>query len=325
MPFDPHLFRHQLFSGQFDFDAMAAALWRYQVAQNPVMRDFAERLGRPRDEIISMPIAFFKHFAMQTGGTWEPEAVFTSSGTTGQVPSRHLVRDLSLYDQNSLCGFQHFFTASRYRILALLPSYLERGHSSLVRMVQVWMDNFGLPGSGFFLRDFAALRARLEEAQALGEPVLLIGVAFALLDFAEEQPTQLPPDTVVIETGGMKGRREELIRSELHARLCAGLGVEQVHSEYGMTELMSQAYTGAGGRFRPAPTLRVQIRDLHLDRLRLGPGITGRIHLIDLANLHSCAFIATDDLGRWHEDGTFEVLGRVDAAELRGCSLMYTG
>lgn len=272
-----------------------------------------------------MPIAFFKQFEMRTAAPWPVEAVFESSGTTGSTPSRHLLRDRSLYEENTLLGFRHFFPEKKYRILALLPHYLERGSSSLVHMVKVWMERLGLPESGFFLHDFEKLRQSLLEAKAAGEPILLMGVAYALLDFAEQYPLTLPPDSIVIETGGMKGRREELVRDELHRRLQKGLGLEQIRSEYGMTELMSQAYTVAQGRFRPAPTLRVRISDVHLDRLDQPAGVTGRIHLIDLANLHSCAFIATDDLGRWYPDGTFEVLGRIDTAELRGCSLMYGG
>jgi hypothetical protein len=318
--FDLASYQSRLGQSPVPFDTLQAELWRYQRAHNPVMAAFAEGLGR--EEPFSMPIEAFKRFAMQCG-QWEPATIFESSGTTGQIPSRHLVRDLALYRRNVLAGFAEFFPSRPYRILALLPSYLERGHSSLVYMVQTWMDEFGVPGSGFFLHDFAALREAIAEAQVRGERLLLIGVAFALLDFAEAQPISLPPDSLVIETGGMKGRREELTRTALHARLKQGLGIERVHSEYGMTELMSQAYTTENGRFRPASTLRVWISDVHHDRIVMPAGRTGRLHLVDLANVHSCGFIATDDLGRWHEDGTFEVLGRIDQVELRGCSLMY--
>lgn len=301
-------------------EALTDALWTYQLQTNAVMGDFARGLGRHAP--FSMPIAFFKEFAMQCG-QWPAEAIFESSGTTGQTPSRHYVRDLRLYRRNVLAGFRAVFPDQSYRILALLPSYLERGNSSLVYMVQTWIDAFGTVGSGFFLHDFEALRRAIEAAQQAGEHLLLIGVAFALLDFAEQTGTALPADSVVIETGGMKGRRAELTRAELHARLQAGLGIERIHSEYGMTELMSQAYTRGGERFYPAPTLRAWVSDVHLDTLVMPPGQTGRLHLIDLANVHSCGFIATDDLGRLHEDGSFEVLGRIDQAELRGCSLMY--
>jgi hypothetical protein len=319
---DPSTYLAQLWQAAPPTEALTQQLWDHQVHTNAVMGDFAHRLGRRSP--FSMPIEFFKHFAMQSGA-WEAEAIFESSGTTGQTPSRHHVRDLSLYRQNVLFGFRHHFPAQRYRILALLPSYLARGHSSLVYMVQTWMDAFGTAGSGFFLHDFDALREAIATGAAQGERLLLIGVAFALLDFVEESPLTLPPDSLVIETGGMKGRREELTREALHVRLRAGLGLRQIHSEYGMTELMSQAYTEASGRFRAAPTLQAWVSDLHHDGLPMPLGQTGRLHLIDLANLHSCGFIATDDLGRLHPDGSFEVLGRIDQAELRGCSLMYVG
>lgn len=260
---------------------------------------------------------------MRCGEDWSPETVFLSSGTTGQIPSQHQVRDLALYRRNVMAGFRAIYPAQRYRIFALLPSYLERGHSSLVYMVKVWMEEMGLPGADFYLDDTDRMRLDLRTAIEQEAPILIIGVAYALLDFVAAQGLKLPADSLVIETGGMKGRKKEMLRSDLHARLCAGFGVERVHSEYGMTELLSQAYTGPTGRFVPAPTLRVRVSDIHLDRLNLPLGQAGRLHLIDYANLHSCAFIATDDLGRLHPDGSFEVLGRLDTAEIRGCSLMY--
>jgi hypothetical protein len=301
-------------------EALIRWLWDYQRSCNPVLREYAERLGV--EGPVSLPVAFFKHFPLQSG-VWEPELAFESSGTTGQTPSRHLIRDAQLYARTTLQGFFRFFPRHPRRILALLPSYLERGQSSLVQMVKDWMDAFGLPGSGFYLYNTELLRQSVAEAADAGEPVLLIGVAYALLDLVEERAMPLPPGAMVLETGGMKGRREELTREELHARLRAGLGVAHVYSEYGMTELMSQAYLLPGGRFHPAPTMRIRISDIHLDRLDQPPGITGRIHVTDLANVHSCAFIATDDLGRLYPDGSFDVLGRLDTAELRGCNLMY--
>lgn len=324
MSFDPVAFARALAQPDPPFDSLAAALWAHQREAVPAVRAYCEALtaqGLPIAHPLPLPIAFFKHFALKDGD-WPAAAIFESSGTTGQVPSRHHVPDLDFYTQNALRGFRHFFAPGPYRILALLPSYLERGNSSLVQMVKGWIDHFGLPGSGFFLHDFDALRQAVHEAR---EPVLLIGVAFALLDLVQDAPLALPPGSFVIETGGMKGRREELSRPELHARLRAGLGDAPIHSEYGMTELLSQAYTGPDGRFRCPPTLRVRIADFHLDRLTQPPGTSGRIILTDLANIHSCAFIATDDIGRQYEDGSFEVLGRIDAAELRGCNLMYVG
>ncbi|MEM7368854.1 MAG: acyl transferase [Bacteroidota bacterium] len=309
-----------LLEGEDSFSKKEEILWAYQSQYNPIIRQFCETIGSDLPQ--SIPIEFFKHKALKTG-EWEAQTIFESSGTTTQQPSRHLVRDLELYEQTTLKGFDTFYHRQPYRILALLPSYLERGNSSLVHMVKTWIETFGLPGSGFFLHNFDALRQQLHEAMEAGERILLIGVAFALLDFAEEQAFPLPGDSLVIETGGMKGRKEEIVREELHTRLKVSFAVPQIYSEYGMTELMSQAYTGAHGRFLPAPTLRVYISDIHLNRLIQPVGVAGRIHLVDLANVHSCAFIATDDLGRMYADGSFEVLGRLDMAEMRGCSLMY--
>jgi hypothetical protein len=220
-------------------------------------------------------------------------------------------------------GFFHFFERKNYRILALLPSYLERGNSSLVQMVKLWMDEFGLPGSGFYLYNFDALSQAISEAADAGEPILLIGVAFALLDFAEQNKSPLPPDTLVLETGGMKGRKKEIIRDELHEMLSKGLGISHIGSEYGMTELMSQMYARRDGRFFSPPWVKVFISDIHLPDLPKATGQSGRINLIDLGNVDSCAFISTDDIGRMYEDGSFEVLGRLDYSEMRGCSLMY--
>ncbi|MDX2249271.1 MAG: acyl transferase [Bacteroidia bacterium] len=320
--FDPEIFFAQLYSETRDFNSLEADLWTFQYRHNPAIQAFCKELGT--DQPVSVPIGFFKHFEMKTG-EWMPETNFFSSGTTGQIPSRHPVKDISLYEKNSIEGFFAFFPRQRYRIMGLLPSYLERSGSSLVHMVKTWIEVFGLPGSGFYLHDFDSLRKTLEESAALGERILLIGVAYALLDFAEEKPIQLPPDSIVIETGGMKGRKEEMIREELHTRLQAGLGLKRIYSEYGMTELMSQAYTDITGRFRPAPTMRVYVSDIHLNRLIEPVGVSGRLHIVDLANVYSCAFIATDDIGKMYPDGTFEVLGRLDTAEMRGCSLMVNG
>ena len=302
------------------FAAQAAARWKYQRRANPHIARFCELLGSDAQTFI--PIVGFKEFEMKDGD-WKPEAVFESSGTTGQIPSRHFIKDLTIYRKSALDGFFHFFPKKQYRILALLPNYLERGNSSLVQMVKMWMDEFGLPGSGFYLYNFETLEQSLAEAADAREPILLIGVAYALLDFAEQFPQKLPSDTLVLETGGMKGRKEEITRDELHALLKEGLGVERVYSEYGMTELLSQCYTGAHGRFMTPPWAKVVISDLHHPDLPVAEGSSGRINIIDLANLHSCSFIATDDLGRMFPDGSFEVLGRIDNSELRGCSLMY--
>ncbi len=310
-----------LFDPDMIFSELAESLWRYQWENNPVIQRYMGHLGKRRMNYL--PISFFKAFDFKTGEDWLAEAIFESSGTTGQIPSRHFVRELKLYERIVLEGFFHFFPSGQYRILALLPSYLERENSSLVYMTKTWMDHFGLPGSGFYLYNFDALQQAVYEAMDAGEQILLIGVSFALLDFATQYPLRLSPNSIVIETGGMKGRREELTREKLHALLCEGLGIDHIYSEYGMTELMSQAYALKGGRFQTPPWMNVEITDIHLPFLRLPFGHTGRIQIVDLGNIHSCAFISTDDLGRKHEDGSFEVLGRIDQSELRGCSLMY--
>ncbi len=301
---------------------LVQALWDYQRAHNPVVREYSDRIGQKGP--VSLPISFFKSFPLQAG-EWQPQLTFESSGTTGQTPSRHLVKDPAWYEKIALQGFRERFGEGQYCILALLPSYLERGNSSLVYMVQSWIREFGLPGSGFYLNNLDELVEALQEGKQKREPMLLIGVSFALLDLAERGDVTVPSDMLIIETGGMKGRRKELTREELHATLRDGLGAQEIHSEYGMTELLSQAYTVDGFRFRPSSSMLVRISDLHLDRLNVPIGRVGRIQIVDLANVHSCAFIATDDLGRMHEDGTFEVLGRIDNAELRGCNLMYVG
>ena len=321
MGFSSDIFSQHLFTSDLDFEPLAQQLWDYQRSQNPVIQTFCQQLGST--ERTWIPIEFFKAFALKTGGDWEASYVFESSGTTGQTPSRHYVKDIQLYETALLKGFTHFFPQQSYRILALLPSYLERGNSSLVHMVKTWIDHFGLPGSGFYLYNFEELQQAIGEGGDAGEPMILIGVSFALLDFAEQYPQTLPPNTWVIETGGMKGRRAELTRTTLHERLCAGLGADNICSEYGMTELLSQAYAMEGGRFHTPPWMRIDIRDLHLPDLPRPQGSTGRICITDLANMHSCAFIATDDLGRQYPDGSIEVLGRVDNSELRGCNLMY--
>lgn len=316
---DISAFKQKIFTdSSHSFDALKDLLWEYQRNNNKPIQKYTDLL--PSQTQTFIPIEFFKHFALKTGEGWQAEAIFESSGTTGQQPSRHLTKDLDLYKKSTEEAFFRFFPKQSYKILALLPSYLERGNSSLVYMVQHWIESFGLPGSGFYLDDFQSLRAAMDDAK---EPIILIGVSFALLDFAEAYPGAFPEGSIVIETGGMKGRREELVRAELHARLCQAFSLPYVSSEYGMTELMSQAYAVKDGRFFSPPWLKIVITDVHLPEFIQPIGISGRINFIDLANIHSCAFIASDDIGRMHEDGSFEVLGRLDHAEMRGCSLMY--
>lgn len=311
---------NRIFSGQQSFASLAQEVWQFQLEHNPVVTRFCKLLGTKSQTFI--PIQFFKEFEMVTAGSWEPETIFRSSGTTGQTPSQHLVKDLSIYRTSHLNAFRHFYGGDDFSIFALLPNYLERGDSSLVQMVKDWIIEFGLPGSGFYLYNLDALQQALVEAMDRRERILLIGVSFALLDLVEAYQIKLPPNAIVMETGGMKGRRKEMVREELHSLIAEGLGVDKIHSEYGMTELLSQAYTLGGNRFQCPPWMKVVITDPYIPGREVSPGRTGRINVIDLANIYSCAFIQTEDLGRAYPDGTFEVLGRMDHAELRGCNLM---
>lgn len=307
------------------------SVFRYQAAHNPLYARFLELLGRlparitRPDDIPFLPIGLFKTHLVQSG-RWKPQEVFTSSGTTGQQPSRHAVRERRFYLENARRGFAHFYgDPSEWCTLALLPAYLERPGSSLVAMVDDFIRRSRYAESGFFLRSDEALLQAIAICQERRHPTLLLGVSFALLDFAERHPMPLP-GVVVMETGGMKGRRQELTREALHALLCQAFGLEGVHSEYGMTELFSQAYSqphpGQPARFWPAPTLRAAAVEVYDPLTRTAPGRTGVLCFMDLANLDTCSFIATEDVGRVYADGSFEVLGRLDAAEWRGCNLM---
>jgi hypothetical protein len=319
------------------FDAQAMALFRYQYAQNPVYRDFCSQVaarGRVLPEASLrfpgalppfLPIRFFKTHRVLCGdgpvATW-----FESSGTTQTGQSQHEVRDLSVYESSFLEGFRLFYgDPGRYCFLALLPSYLERGHSSLVYMADRLIRESGNPRSGFYLDQFDRLADVVRELEAAGQPTILLGVTFALLDFAEAYPLALK-HTIVMETGGMKGRKRELTRAEVHGFLQERWGLRDVHAEYGMTELLSQAYAQGDGRFFCPPWMRVVLRaeddPFALTDAQGQPLREGLINIIDLANIHSSAFIATDDLGRLHPDGSFEVLGRMDHADIRGCSLL---
>lgn len=246
--------------------------------------------------------------------------VFESSGTTGSVTSRHYVADLDVYEQSFVKGFELFYgPVSDYTILSLLPSYLERGNSSLVYMARKLMELTRRPESGFFLNEFEKLKETLDNLKARKQKTLLLGVTFALLDFAEFA-TLNSSELVVMETGGMKGRREELTRFEVHERLTKAFGVAKIHSEYGMTELLSQGYSKGDGIFATPPWMRIVLRDVS-DPLSPAKQ-NGVVNVIDLANLYSCAFIATSDLGKMNTDGSFEISGRMDNAEIRGCNLM---
>ena len=318
-----------IFSIQTDADFVQAALqtFGYQYQHNQVYQRFCTLLGRTPDKVCQLtdipflPIEFFKSEAVYCGNE-RPTTVFTSSGTTGSQTSRHYVKDLAVYQQSFRQGFADFYgNIEEYTVLALLPSYLERTGSSLITMVADLIERSGSADSGFYLNEYDLLAEKLTSLDRSGRKVLLIGVSFALLDLVETHRFQLK-NTIVMETGGMKGRRKELIREELHAILCEGFGVEHIHSEYGMTELLSQAYSAGSGLYESVRWLKVLIRDTNDALSYQRPLKTGGINLIDLANIHSCSFIATQDLGRLHPDGRFEVLGRFDNADIRGCNLL---
>lgn len=321
-------FKNRIFStvGEAEISELTLEVFRYQAKANPVYRDYLKALGRDPSGIkeISripfLPISFFKSHAVVCDSL-EPEIVFTSSGTGGK-PSRHLVADLELYRRSFTNGFAHFYgKAEDYCVLALLPSYMEREGSSLVYMADHLIRSSADADSGFFLDNLSGLHEVLLRKIEAGKKVILLGVSFALLDLAESYT--LPANEIIImETGGMKGRRKELVRSELHEILKERLGVSAVHSEYGMTELLSQAYAHADGRFKTPPWMRILIRETDDPFSQALPGKTGGINVIDLANYQSCSFIETQDLGRWHENGEVEVMGRFDNSDIRGCNLL---
>ncbi len=310
------------------FEKMALEIFRFQAAQCPVYSEYVNLLGldiEGVDDLFSipfMPISFFRDHEVMTGGG-EPERIFLSSGTAGLRQSRHMVKDLSLYDQSLERAFRIFYGApERFAIMGLLPSYLEREGSSLIYMVTRLMSLSGNRNGGFFMNDHDALLGAISAAREAGLKVLLIGVTFALLDLAERHPADLG-DVTIMETGGMKGRRREMIREEVHAIIKEAFAVTSVHSEYGMTELLSQAYSKGDGLFTTPPWMRVLIRDSHDPATHSGAaGAAGGISVIDLANIYSCSFIATADLGRMHPGGLFEVQGRFDEADIRGCNLL---
>ena len=314
-------------AGPANFEGVALQVFHYQYHNNPLYREYCDALHINADEIKLLlqipflPVSFFKTHKVVTGDNNKADIVFESSGTTGETPSRHYVKDAHIYEASLLQGFDQFYgNPEGYVILALLPSYLERQNASLVYMAKTLMAKSGHPDNGFYINEWAKLHEVLTRLETGNQKVLLLGVTFALLDFADAYPMQLK-NTIVMETGGMKGRREELTRNEVHAILKKQWQLNEVHSEYGMTELLSQAYASYGGIFKCTDTMRVLVRDINdpLDIRETGNGV---LNIIDLANIHSCSFIATEDIGNIATDGSFEVLGRMDHSALRGCSLM---
>jgi phenylacetate-coenzyme A ligase PaaK-like adenylate-forming protein len=321
--------KDQIFNikNEADFKKVALEVFTHQFNNNRVYRSFCDLLYvHPSDvktieEIPFLPIVFFKNRKVLSSFD-QIEEVFSSSGTTGDTTSKHFITDTTYYKESYLKGFENFYgNVKDYSILALLPNYLERKGSSLIYMVDDLIRKTNSIESGFYLNNLDELAKKLVELNEANKKILLIGVSFALLDLVEKYSFNLK-NTIVMETGGMKGRRKELIRKELHSTLQKGFGVERIHSEYGMTELLSQAYSKGNGVFKTPPWMKILIRDTE-DALTILPkNKNGGINVIDLANYNSCSFIATQDLGKVFEDNTFEVIGRFDNSDIRGCNLM---
>ncbi|TCK65138.1 acyl-protein synthetase LuxE [Winogradskyella wandonensis] len=310
-----------------EFKDLALEVFRFQFEHNSVYRSFCDLLFiHPSDikaieDIPFLPIQFFKSHEVLSSRN-PIEKTFTSSGTIGSTTSNHYVTDLNIYEKSFGKGFAHFYgDIEDYVVLALLPSYLERDGSSLIYMAEDLIKNSKQPESGFYLNNLDELAKTLLQLEERKQKVLLIGVSFALLDLAENFDFNLK-HTIVMETGGMKGRRKEMIRTELHAILKRGFGVNHIHSEYGMTELLSQGYSKGNGIFECPPWMKVLTRDTE-DALTIqSKGKSGGLNIIDLANINSCSFIATQDLGKVYKNNTFEVIGRFDNSDIRGCNLM---
>lgn len=309
-----------------DFNEVALMVFGFQYRNNKTYQEFCNHLGRTPKEVTLLeqipflPIEFFKSRKVVCDSDFH-DIIFTSSGTTGTVTSKHYVTDLSLYQESFRKGFSHFYGDIKdYTVLALLPSYLERSGSSLIYMANDMIESSEAKESGFYLHNIDELAEQIKTLDQSGRKILLIGVSFALLDLIETHQFSLK-NTIVMETGGMKGRRKELIRNELHHLLEKGFGLKKIHSEYGMTELLSQAYSKGDGIFGCPPWMKVIIRDPEDPLTLLPPGKSGGMNIIDLANLNSCSFIATQDLGKL-KGANFEVIGRFDHSDIRGCNLM---
>jgi phenylacetate-coenzyme A ligase PaaK-like adenylate-forming protein len=311
-------------SNKEKFDKLALEVFNYQYHNNNVYRQFVDLLGVTLEQITEvskipfLPISFFKTHEVKIG---EEETVFKSSGTSGQFRSQHKVSDVSIYEKSFTKAFSSFYgDISEYCFLGLLPSYIEQGESSLVYMVNDFITKTKENGSDFYLNDFEKLNQKIKELESENKKFILIGVSYALLDFIEKFPQQISSG-IIMETGGMKGRRQELTKAELHTELKKGFGTNTIHSEYGMTELLSQAYS-SGQELYVCPNWMKVLTRSTTDPLAILNSSRGLINVIDLANVYSCSFIATDDLGFVNQDGSFKILGRFDTSEIRGCNLM---
>ncbi len=311
----------------FNFDNLALEVFRWQAKHVPIYKEYIGKLGveiELIDEITKipfLPIQFFKNKVVSSQQHKQPSLIFESSGTTTSTTSKHYVYDASFAKKVSKKIFEEFYgSLNDYQILALLPSYLERNNSSLVFMVDYFMQ-YASEGSGFYLDNFEALIEKLQTPNTQKSKKILIGVTFALLDLAEKGENY--HDILIMETGGMKGRRKEIVRSNLHDLFKEQLKVDSVHSEYGMTELTSQAYSKGNGIFKAPHWMKILVREAS-DPFCITTEGSGGINVIDLANIESCAFIETQDLGRIFKNGTFEVMGRFDNSDVRGCNLMVS-
>lgn len=310
-----------------NFDSVALEIFKYQSKNNLIYKKYLKLLGinvervKHTRGIPFMPIDFFKDFKV-ISGNWEPEVIFLSSGTGGQKRSKHYIRKLLFFKNVSLRIFNQYYGHPRqYHIFALLPSYNNaQKNSSLIHMVKFLIDASGSDLSGFYSDNLENLMENIKFAKSLKGKIMLFGVSFALLDFAEKLSIDLD-DSIIIETGGMKGQRVEITRNELHRSLKSAFNVKKVHSEYGMTELLSQAYSGENGIFSTPKWMRIVIRDIYDPYNTVTLGKTGGLNVIDLANIDSCSFIETQDMGLLHKNGYFEVIGRLDNSEIRGCNL----
>ncbi|MCW3092521.1 MAG: acyl transferase [Ferruginibacter sp.] len=314
-----------------NFNSLAVEVFQFQYECNEVYRQYCDTLKIDAQKITSitqipfLPIRFFKSHRIVTT-EFEPARIFESSGTSQTINSRHYVKDISLYEESFTNAFRLFYgDPADWCILALLPSYLERSSSSLVMMAEKLVQQSGHPQGGFYLNELKKLQATLLDLEKKQQKTLLLGVTFALLDFAEQFPTQLHY-TTIMETGGMKGRREELVREQVHEILCTSFQLKQVHSEYSMTELLSQAYSAGNGLFNCPPWMKILLRQeddpLTIHITGSERAITGAVNIVDLANLYSCSFIAAEDAGTLYPNGSFEILGRLDNTDIRGCSLL---
>lgn len=314
-------------SNEVDFEKTTLEIFRYQAENNAVYKEYLQHLKTDVgsiskiNEIPFLPIGFFKSHKVISSKDCAKE-IFTSSGTTGAFTSRHYVPDLSIYEASFTLGFEQFYgSIKNYCVLALLPSYLEREGSSLIYMMEHLIKDSNHHKSGFYLHNHEELIATIADLKKTNQKILLLGVSFALLDLAEKHKLDFS-DVIIMETGGMKGRRKEITREELHAFLTQRLGVKKIHSEYGMTELLSQAYSKGDSLFFTPKWMKILIRDTYDPFTYEKKGRNGGVNIIDLANIHSCSFLETQDLGKIHPNSSFEILGRFDNSDIRGCNLL---